>query len=804
MAICPEDAIAMGMVDGQCLPSVDSKRCSGCGSCLDLCPGLRVDPHGLMASGLTDATHLAGTAVYTCAAKLKDGEILKRTASGGVVTGMALELLGQGSYDLVSVVGGIGSHTTAARAVLTKTPEEIIRCAGSRYVPVSAFNIVRALEDNKNCRVVITATPCLLDGISNYARLRGVDLDRILFIGLFCELTMNLNFVEYVRRLCDKTGEDVKLLEYKNKLIEGQPGNMRVVFSGGREATCDKKKRIEAKPYFQLRRCLYCTDKLNRAADISVGDCFVKYLKDREGISSVIVRTSRGREAFSACEDLFLTEPLSLSQICVTQGLAVVGERAERMAALLDVGAPSQDRNTTPCPPILPSGHEVRRIKLGATLDISGIAIDISIQKARDRVRRIKKYFLIALVLLWRVVGDAPRILFGEVGKRRDMRATGIIGANSQNRGAQSMALTVIDRIRRQNPESTIYLLADDFDREEGQWKDFLVDLLPWDGHTKLRLLCPNKLRNRLDPYLNEPSFHVNPDAYREIGSFFDVSGYALSSKWTWKKSITYLENIMLARKLGASVELLSQSFGPWDYPAYAKTILYPLLYLYLKYPVKVFARERVSKEFIQRFSPHVELSTDIVLASDGYDEQCVLRPDSDLREPYIQESLVGIIPNTKVFERIGSRRFFSVYDDVIRFLGERGLGALLLCYSDEDKVLCQAIRDRNQKEGVIKGFMSDLNAIEFEHVVGRLNFIVSSRYHSIVHAYRNGIPAIVIGWAEKYDSLLEAFNQKDYLLRPDCVDRDIAVRHSLARMLDRREKEKRVISEALEAIRRL
>ena len=56
-----------------------------------------------------------------------------------------------------------------------------------------------------------------------------------------------------------------------------------------------------------------------------------------------------------------------------------------------------------------------------------------------------------------------------------------------------------------------------------------------------------------------------------------------------------------------------------------------------------------------------------------------------------------------------------------------------------------------------------DLNAIELENVIKQFDFVIASRYHSVVHSYKNGVPALVIGWATKYFELLEDFDQLDY-----------------------------------------
>ena len=47
--------------------------------------------------------------------------------------------------------------------------------------------------------------------------------------------------------------------------------------------------------------------------------------------------------------------------------------------------------------------------------------------------------------------------------------------------------------------------------------------------------------------------------------------------------------------------------------------------------------------------------------------------------------------------------------------------------------------------------------------LIKQFDFIIASRYHSIVHAYKHGVPVIAIGWAVKYSDLLASFNQAQY-----------------------------------------
>lgn len=59
---------------------------------------------------------------------------------------------------------------------------------------------------------------------------------------------------------------------FKNKDSGGWPGNMKFYFSDGKCVFKNKSERVKIKDYFKPERCVYCVDKLNVFADISLGD----------------------------------------------------------------------------------------------------------------------------------------------------------------------------------------------------------------------------------------------------------------------------------------------------------------------------------------------------------------------------------------------------------------------------------------------------------------------------------------------------------------------------------------------------
>ena len=73
-------------------------------------------------------------------------------------------------------------------------------------------------------------------------------------------------------------------------------------------------------------------------------------------------------------------------------------------------------------------------------------------------------------------------------------------------------------------------------------------------------------------------------------------------------------------------------------------------------------------------------------------------------------------------------------------------------------------IKERFADDGRVVFIDHVMASFNYESFISDFDYIIASRYHSIVHAYRGGTPAIIIGWSEKYDDIAKAFDQSDYI----------------------------------------
>lgn len=297
-AICPTDAINLDFCGQQNLPAVDRDYCNNCGLCLQTCPGYSVDYEHLyelrgrpLPTNLIKGSNLGGYIGYA-----KDEKSREIGTSGGLITTFICNLLEKEVYEGAFVVDWDEPSNLRPRAEFTSDKEKVFQAAKSKYLPVSVKQVVMYIENNPDSKIIVVCTPCQLYGILKFCDLKDLSLENVLFLGLFCEKTLNQNIFDYYKDRYGAEDEAIKTFEYKNKKINGWPGDTRIVFDSGKEIFVHRKIRSRLKKYFQLERCLFCLDKFNQLADISFGDCYIEGFEDKKGVSNIIIRSAKGQQ----------------------------------------------------------------------------------------------------------------------------------------------------------------------------------------------------------------------------------------------------------------------------------------------------------------------------------------------------------------------------------------------------------------------------------------------------------------------------------------------------------------------------
>lgn len=772
-AVCPVGAIKIEYKGGQFLPRVDEEKCKGCGLCVKLCPGISIASLNLRKVARFE--EFAGGCLKVYSAYSKDQNIRKNSTSGGLITQLIVKLLDDGKFEGAFVLPFNTFTGSPARLELVTEVKKVMAASKSKYIPASVYNVIKTLETESDPEYIIVGTPCQIRGIKNYIKENNVNDENLLFLGLFCDATLNFNIIRYFEDKYSKGNEKIIKFDFRNKEKDGWPGHPKLYFDSNREVMAHRSERIKVKKYFQLERCLYCLDKLNRSADISFGDCYIRWRELPES-STVMVRTEKGKRIFDEYSHLFNLVGLNIETIIKSQGISDKRENLEFAKALIKDGDFSLGGDSEKIDRKIGKSLAKRRkyIDWGRKYKINRINLSTILSDIIDRWEIAKVIIKAGKTLGVSLLSDT--ITDRNTKESRSGGNVIIVGGElSENLGAQAMTFTVVDQVKRRFPNKKIYLFSTNaFERDEREKELYNFEIMPWGIGTKLNLLSSSQRIEReyiSGEWITHPKYQGELREIIENADFFiDVSGYRLFSHKIDSNfplsfgSYDYLLNIINAKKFSIPFYIFPQSIGPFDYPLKDKVFLYPLMWKYLRYPEKIFPREEEGVEHLRKFTQkNVERQRDIVLLNDGYNIDNIFKEKIELKGIDILPDSVGIIPNKKVMRRTDPREIYSIYDSIIRKLIRSGKKICLVGYAQEDLSICQNIKALFPNEDAVKLISNDFNALEIEGIIAQFDFIVTSRYHSIVNAYKNGVPALTIGWSTKYFELLKDFNQLDY-----------------------------------------
>jgi colanic acid/amylovoran biosynthesis protein len=340
-------------------------------------------------------------------------------------------------------------------------------------------------------------------------------------------------------------------------------------------------------------------------------------------------------------------------------------------------------------------------------------------------------------------------------------------GSYNGNKGSQAMTFTVVDQIKRRFPDKDIYLLSKHAVKRNNKKRGYSFNILYIDLKTKIRLLILKKMFFGRKIKYNSLEYNLIK-IIENADRFIDIKGYQLASVFSPHSSINYIFDIMIAKAFETPFYIFPQSIGPFDYPFKYKIILFPLFKLYLKYPSKIFVRENEGLMYVRLFTKdNVEKSYDLVLQNNGYHLANVFRDSNDIKFKDIQidQNSVGIIPNLRIIQRINPDEFYMIYKVLINQLIDGKKNVYILRHAIEDLEIIKKIKQLFPDNENIHLIDTDLTCIELEKTLKQFDFVIASRYHSIIHSYKNEVPGLIIGWATKYFELLESFDQQDYFI---------------------------------------
>lgn len=320
---------------------VEGDYCIGCGMCAAFSPsiGMRVNARGQWQATLTDrpgdraggedaaavcpfadgnpneddlARELFPATIYSngrigryltnYAGYVREGSFRRQAGSGGLASWILCRLLDQRHVDAVVHVGALPPEAGQGLFgfVVSRTPEEVLSRAKSRYYPVEMSAVIGHMIENPG-RYAVVGLPCFIKALRLACRQSAVLRSRVAHtVGLVCGHLKSRAFAEMMAWECAIPPRDLVGFDFRTKRDGESASSYAITATGhveGREVTVTKPVvslfgTNWRYGFFKYNACDYCDDVVAETADVAVGDAWLpEYLGDSGGTSVVVVRT---------------------------------------------------------------------------------------------------------------------------------------------------------------------------------------------------------------------------------------------------------------------------------------------------------------------------------------------------------------------------------------------------------------------------------------------------------------------------------------------------------------------------------
>lgn len=314
-------AISMGInIEGNMRPLVRGEVAAGKNEqILAVCPGVSVQGPGRPQGA---AVHPVWGPMREIHRSWSSEPVVRhKGAAGGTLTALGRYLLASGRVHAVLHVRADDRKPWLTISTISRTPDQVLHAAQSRYGPSSPLvHVHRLLEEGK--RFAVIAKPCDISAVRALGRVDPrVEWLIPYMLTNFCGGVHSLHIAKAVLRHHGVDELDVAVYRYRG---EGWPGPLRVQTRDGTVydlpypgAWCMGKFGYEVQ-----FRCKICPDGVGEVADISVPDGWI--LRDRKplyaeapGTNVALVRTAAGEELLHAAIDAGYIEiaPVSVEEI---------------------------------------------------------------------------------------------------------------------------------------------------------------------------------------------------------------------------------------------------------------------------------------------------------------------------------------------------------------------------------------------------------------------------------------------------------------------------------------------------------
>lgn len=391
-----------------------------------------------------------------------------------------------------------------------------------------------------------------------------------------------------------------------------------------------------------------------------------------------------------------------------------------------------------------------------------------------------------------------------------------VVGSNFINKGAEAMLKTVRYHITQAHPDAKIFIICRYEERNTALDQGFIPVYKNRAGLRNLFKQLYEKSRAKLTkvlflkpkPFADETPLRDMRRKIKKLDVAIDVSGYAYGDSRGFRQPLETIKAMEFAHAKGAKYVFMPQAWGSFKHPEVAANCR-----KMFGMADDFFVRDSVSQEYmaelLEKDPASLPVYPDIAFSFP--------KPPLEIGQKILDElglkkeghRILGISPNMRVYARSEGKGADNVYlkklKDLIQYaISQQGFKIVLVPneirlskgYHPDDRFLCGLLeREINDPENCfnVEGYHS---AEEIKSVIGNTDFMVASRFHSLIFALSQEIPCLAISWSHKYKELFRLFDQEKFVVEDTALDNS-----SLFKLMDEMVEKEQALSEAIQKV---
>lgn len=265
-------------------------------------------------------------------------------------------------------------------------------------------------------------------------------------------------------------------------------------------------------------------------------------------------------------------------------------------------------------------------------------------------------------------------------------------------------------------------------------------------------------------------------DQIKNYDVILDISGFAYGDSWGIGAVQKAEKIVRYCYDNKKPYIFLPQAWGPFsacDFAACVKSLF--------RYSSLIYARDNESLACLKAIS-NLPLSCessvpDIAFKFRGKDldaGKAILTTIGG--SVFFERKLIGIVPNSQIIKQSSGRYSFETYVSFLTSVvdychAEYDCNVVLIPHhfsvndkhKNNDITLCSEIQSRVSKTDCCIMLSEDYEASVLKSIIGCMDLLIASRFHSLVAGLSQCIPVIAIGWSHKYPELLGLFGLEQY-----------------------------------------